>query len=355
MQATDRKTQASAGRLTQDGSVVIAFFDRYKWLRAILLTAPMAFASFFTTGVGAVLAPTETLLEYFTPTNALLFKISLSSTYVVMNAMLFIMFYTGRIDRSRSILFIAVSVFFPIDFIAGLYELRGHLMTATFENIIHGEVPFCHIVVPQTLLNLVFNREVIFPGTIAKFAYSAGGMIVVWIAASVAIGRGFCSWTCFYGGWEEGIARIAKKPRIRRINPKWRLLPFAVLTAVVLTSVALATSTYCWWLCPFKAVSEFVEVDSFTTWLQTGLFVVLFVGLVIVLPLLTKKRFQCLSFCPFGAFQSLVDKVNVFDIRIATEKCTTCKKCIHACPMNSIDEDSLAKGTTGSTLSLIHI
>jgi ferredoxin-type protein NapH len=100
---------------------------------------------------------------------------------------------------------------------------------------------------------------------------------------------------------------------------------------------------------PFKAVSEFVEVDSFVTWIQTGLFIALFADLVVVLPLLTKKRFQCLSFCPVGAFQSLVDRVNVFDIRIVTEKCTSCKKCLRACPMNSIDEKALAKGTTGST------
>jgi ferredoxin-type protein NapH len=263
--------------------------------------------------------------------------------------MLFLMFYTGKIDRPRSVLFVAISLFFPIDFFAGLYEIRGHLMTATFENIIHGQVPFCHIVVPQTFLNLIFNREVIFPGTIAKFAYSAGGMIVIWVAASVAIGRGFCSWTCFNGDWEEGFSRFARRARVKRISPKWRLVPFAVLTAVVLTSVALATSTYCWWLCPFKAVSEFVEVDSFVTWIQTGLFIALFAGLVVVLPLLTKKRFQCLSFCPVGAFQSLVDRVNVFDIRIVTEKCTSCKKCLRACPMNSIDEKALAKGTTGST------
>ena len=42
--------------------------------------------------------------------------------------------------------------------------------------------------VPQTLLNLLFKGEVIFPGTIARFAYSAGGMIVIWLAASIAIG-----------------------------------------------------------------------------------------------------------------------------------------------------------------------
>jgi ferredoxin-type protein NapH len=40
--------------------------------------------------------------------------------------------------------------------------------------------------------------------------------------------------------------------------------------------------------------------------IQNGIFVVLFAALVVVLPLLTKKRTQCSFFCPFGAFQSIL-------------------------------------------------
>jgi hypothetical protein len=47
------------------------------------------------------------------------------------------------------------------------------------------------------------------------------------------------------------------------------------------------------WLCPFKAVTEYPAVRSFETAVQMGIFITLFLGLVVVLPLLTKKRTQC--------------------------------------------------------------
>jgi ferredoxin-type protein NapH len=47
--------------------------------------------------------------------------------------------------------------------------------------------------------------------------------------------------------------------------------------------------------------------------------------------------------------QSLTNKVNVFDVRIDTEKCTSCGLCIRQCPTFSIDEQSLARGRTLTT------
>ena len=98
-------------------------------------------------------------------------------------------------------------------------------------------------------------------------------------------------------------------------------MPWAVLAAIVLLSAAMFEPTYCAWLCPFKAVTEFAEVNSLETAVQTGIFLTLFVGLVVVVPVLTKQRTKCAFFCPFGAFQSLFNKVNVFDIRIDRGKC----------------------------------
>ena len=58
------------------------------------------------------------------------------------------------------------------------------------------------------------------------------------VGASLAVGRGWCSWGCFYGGWDELFSRLRKKPLIkhRQIDSRWRYLPFAVLLAIVLLS-----------------------------------------------------------------------------------------------------------------------
>ena len=102
--------------------------------------------------------------------------------------------------------------------------------------------------------------------------------------------------------------------------------------------------TYCEWLCPFKTVTEYVEITSVKILIQTIIFVSLFIGLVIVLPILTKRRTQCGLFCPLGAFQSVTNKTNAFEVRIDQDKCVNCNKCIKACPTFSIDEVTIGRG-----------
>jgi len=103
---------------------------------------------------------------------------------------------------------------------------------------------------------------------------------------------------------------------------------------------------YCTWLCPFKTVTEYAQVRSVRTAIQAGIFVSLFAGLVVVLPLLTKKRTQCACFCPFGAFQSIFNKINIFDIRIDRAKCNDCGLCQIKCPTLAISKESAEQGKT---------
>jgi polyferredoxin len=119
-----------------------------------------------------------------------------------------------------------------------------------------------------------------------------------------------------------------------------------VLLAVVLLSLALFEPAYCMWLCPFKAVTEYVAARNALGLVQNVIFVLLFAGLVIVLPYLTKKRTQCSYFCPFGAFQSLFNKISIFDIKIDKPRCKSCVLCQNACPNLSLSKESIARGET---------
>jgi len=264
-------------------------------------------------------------------------------TWAAMNAVFFLMLLTGKTNRYRSVLFIAVAVGFVITFITNLLETRGS-MILTEANTIAGETPFCHLVIPMIIIPAAITRTIIFPGSLLTGFANIASMVVLWLGFSLALGRGWCSWGCFYGGLDEGFSRVAKRPLIKRIDRKWIYLPFAVLLVVVLTSALALSPTYCEWLCPFKAVTEFAEITSFTAVVQTIIFVALFLGTVIVLPILTKRRVQCGLFCPFGAMQSLINKLNIFEVRIDTQKCVECERCVKACPTFSLDEGSLDSG-----------
>ena len=98
-------------------------------------------------------------------------------------------------------------------------------------------------------------------------------------------------------------------------------------------------------------MSEFVEIRTNVVMIQTILFLTFFLGLVIVLPILTKKRTQCTFLCPFGAFMSFFHKINPFEIRIDPAKCNHCQHCIRICPVLAITPETLQKGRT--TISCI--
>jgi len=51
-------------------------------------------------------------------------------------------------------------------------------------------------------------------------------------------------------------------------------------------------------------------VTSTRVFIQTVLFASLFIGLVVVLPILTRKRVQCALFCPMGAFQGWTNQLT---------------------------------------------
>jgi ferredoxin-type protein NapH len=276
-------------------------------------------------------------------------KIAAAVTLVFMVTLFFLMMRTRGTYKWRRVFFVALGFLFPIGFIAALVAVRGS-MSIPIERMITGDTPFCFLAIPMMIVPAALARTLIFPGSILPTASNGaaiGTMIGIWLAATIVLGKGWCSYGCFFGGLEEGFAAVRRRPLIRRINPSLRWIPWGVLAAIVLLSAATFEPTYCAWLCPFKAVTEFPEVRSAQTALQFGIFSTLFAGLVVALPVLTKKRTQCTFLCPFGAFQSLFNKVSVFDIRVDRDRCANCVSlCSTSCPTLSIDRQSVAAGGT---------
>jgi polyferredoxin len=255
------------------------------------------------------------------------------------------MMRTGSTYRWRRIFFVSVGVLFPVGFIYNIVLARG-TMGIPLEEMIAGRTPFCFMPIPMLILPAALTKTLIFPGTIASANHGIAPMVGMWLALTLVLGKGWCSYACFFGGIEEGVAAIPAHPRIRKIDPRWRYGPWAVLLAMVLLSLALFEPAYCMWLCPFKAVSEYVAARNTIGLVQNGIFVLLFAGLVIVLPFLTKKRTQCSFFCPFGAFQSIFNKISAFEVKIDKERCKPCLACQNACPNLSLSKESVARGET---------
>jgi len=269
-----------------------------------------------------------------------------------MTALFFLMMRTGETFRWRRIFFVALGFLFPVGFIAALVAERG-TMSIPISRMVSGDTPYCFMVTPSIILPAAFARTIIFPGSIMSSAghpHSIAPMIGLWFALTLVMSKAWCSYGCFFGGIEEGFAALPKRRRLHRFVTKYgsvlRLIPWAILVFVVLASAALFEPVYCMWLCPFKTVTEFPAVRNVETAIQFGVFIALFVGLVVVLPLLTKKRTQCGFFCPFGAFQSLFNKINLFEIRFDRAKCVDCTLCQTSCPTVALSKESIREGKT---------
>ncbi|MGA2857350.1 MAG: 4Fe-4S binding protein [Candidatus Sulfotelmatobacter sp.] len=304
--------------------------------RSLLMTLPIALWSFLMFHGW-----------YSRPNRSQLIAGIVTSAFMVI--LFFMMMRTWSTYRWRRWFFVALGLLFPVGFIHTVMVLRG-TMGIPIEEMIAGRTPFCFIPIPLLILPAAFTKAIVFPGSILPNGGMSGGgmaaMVGIWLAITIVVGKGWCSYACFFGGIEEGMAAIPAKATVRKIDSRWRYGPWAVLLAMTLLSLGLFESAYCMWLCPFKAVSEYVAARNTVGMIQNGIFVLLFGALVIALPLLTKKRTQCAFFCPFGAFQSLFNKTSVFDVKIDKTRCTPCVLCQKSCPTMALTEESIARGET---------
>ncbi|MDD5627823.1 MAG: 4Fe-4S binding protein [Elusimicrobia bacterium] len=196
----------------------------------------------------------------------------------------------------------------------------------------------------MTLIPAALTKTIIFPGTMTGTYAAIAAMFVIWIGASLTLGRGWCSWGCFFGGLDDGFSRVLGRPVLKAPPGRWVDLPFAILLLVVVWSAASLSPAYCEWFCPFKAVTEFTPVSDWRTLAQAVSFASLFLAFVIVLPLLMKRRAQCALLCPFGAFQSAANWVDPFAVRVDTGACVKCRLCVQRCTTFSLTDESLAAG-----------
>lgn len=265
-----------------------------------------------------------------------------------------IMLRSGKIYRPRLTFFVIYGLSFVAVFVSELIASRGS-MALTAEVIQAREVPLCPVAIPQLILPAVLKGRLIFPTKLVGGPF--GGfypILLMWILSVLVLGRAWCSWGCFFGGLDESSSKLLRRPILptRKMNPRLRYLPFAVLIIVVAWAFSAMSPVYCSWLCPLKLVTEYPAIDSPLRYLQAVVFISLGVLLLLLLPLLTKKRIQCGLFCPLGALQSLLGRLNPYRIFIDKNKCTKCGRCIEICPTFSITKESLTAGKVTSTCSL---
>lgn len=272
-------------------------------------------------------------------------RLALAITYTTFNAVFILMMYTGKTDRFRAALYVPLAPFFTISFMGRMIE-QFHAHPAFVDFVFREKLPICPISLSMTLVPAALTRTFFWPGMLTGTYAAIVSMLVIWITGSLALGRGWCSWGCFFGGWDEGFSRVLSKPFFKA--PAWlRDLPFASLLLFALLSAATLFPVYCVLFCPVKAVTDIPPEHFMKAAWMWRLHLVIFFAAVVALPVLVKRRAQCAYFCPLGALQCGVGCVSPFEVRIDTKACSGCGTCIRNCPLLAITEESLARGSCG--------
>lgn len=250
----------------------------------------------------------------------------------------FMIFYTGKISRWRAALFIILAAGFILEFKAALIGLKGKIFTAELVR----EVPYCHIAIVSQILNPLYQQYLaIISGNYHLWGALSLGFL--WLAVTLFIGQGWCSWVCFYGGIDDGFSRILKKPLIRwhHLPNKLRDFAAALMVAVILISLSSFLPIFCLWICPLKITTGFLDPNDVIRKIQLTIFATLGILSLIVIPFLTKKRIFCTFLCPFHPWQSFCGNLNPLRVTIDPKICTLCQACMRACPTFVISKEDV--------------
>ncbi|RJO61844.1 MAG: 4Fe-4S binding protein [Dehalococcoidia bacterium] len=281
---------------------------------------------------------------------------------LVTGLLTFGMLSSGRIERFRQLLFIAIPVIIILT-LAGTYLLLGNVQ---FMQWVARWDPGYYfpsgggtgtIVYPgPVVLPAIFWRGAEFltqfdtwqtsvPRTLLAFFL----FMIPYAIIFLVFGRAFCGWICPLGGLSEFGAAAGRQwmrlnfLRIRVESPDgfyyaglkpWvQAIKYVFALAIVLMSFMLG----------FALINIFFPV----LWLKsvTGFWIVMGILAVfaVALPLVTGRRWWCFI-CPVAAVLARIDRISPFKIKINPEKCVKCLDCVEACRMYALSPGDVENG-----------
>jgi polyferredoxin len=190
--------------------------------------------------------------------------------------------------------------------------------------------------------------EAMFSG-LSRGIINAG--VIYWILVFLSVlllGRAFCGWFCWFGGYLDLVEWGIGKLRIRL--PRTMLLYLAVIPFVALFA-KVYSSLLINWLESFPAAFTFNLADV-EPWggQQTGTSILITAVLYgPVLLFVFGRHAWCRYLCPIGALLKIFNQFSVGKVRLVNDACSGCGKCNRLCDMQvDVMEDLRSYGQVTS-------
>lgn len=163
----------------------------------------------------------------------------------------------------------------------------------------------------------------------------------------ILLGRMICGWLCPFGLIQELLYKIktpkVKKSFVTRILSYFKYVVLVFFVFIVPITYAFRDTplpAFCKYICPAGTLegglgllsnkvneSYFSMLGPLFTW-KFLLLVSITVACVFIF------RMFCRFICPLGALYGLFNKISFFGVKLNTDKCTGCNKCISKCKMD---------------------
>lgn len=198
---------------------------------------------------------------------------------------------------------------------------------------------FCPFGAIETLWSYIVKGQTLETTSPINFSIFMGVLGV-----SLLAGRAFCGWICPVGTLQDLLANLStslfpqasKKRRkktnkipysISKQNDRWlRGLKYLILGVVLIASMR-AIYPPLQPLCPARALFSFQS----PTPLIWSVLITFFVTSLL------NRRFWCKYLCPLGAVLAPFNKINPLRLVLKEDRCTSCRRCDAACPMEIDD------------------
>jgi ferredoxin-type protein NapH len=177
----------------------------------------------------------------------------------------------------------------------------------------------------QLILGIFVNDTFLMTGTLhlpvpmliiagPVYRYEIGFMLILFISTILLVGPGWCSYLCYFGVIDYRASQPSKLSK--HLFPKQ--LPFLKIIAFILIIAGAITLR-------FVGIS-----NTITIWIVICYAII---GLIIIwaYSVQKKKMYHCSMYCPVHSSAIILKHLNPFRMRIDTQKCTKCMKCVHVC------------------------
>lgn len=151
----------------------------------------------------------------------------------------------------------------------------------------------------------------------------------------IIFGRGFCGWACPFGAFQDLLAKLSKKKKIRPFTYS----KFIMLALIVGLAWFFVDTIFCKF-CPAGTLFAAIPAPIYEpAWLQKlnpiemPFFYIHIVTLTLTIVLvLLFSRFWCRYLCPLATI-GVFNRLSIVTISMDPRKCTGCLECLDACPM----------------------